>query len=158
MFDLAELLRSLREANVRFIIVGGAAAVLHRAPVTTVDLDIVHDRDPDNVDRLLAVLQRLDARVRDPAGRVIRPAASHLLGPGQSLLTTTLGDLDCLGTLHDGRGYSELEPHTERIQDGGDELLVLDLATLIEVKTKAGRPKDRIVVPVLLELLRREED
>ncbi|MCB9585041.1 MAG: hypothetical protein H6718_06560 [Polyangiaceae bacterium] len=158
MFDLGALLGSLREASVRFIVVGGAAAVLHRAPVTTVDLDIVHDRDPENVDRLLAVLQQLDARVRDPAGRVIRPAASHLVGPGQSLLTTTLGDLDCLGTLHDGRGYAELEPHTERIQDGNDDLLVLDLATLIEVKTKAGRPKDRIVVPVLLELLRREEE
>lgn len=158
MFDLAELLRSLRKADVRFIIVGGAAALLHRAPVTTVDLDIVHDREPENVDRLLAVLQRLDARIRDPAGRVIRPSASHLLGPGQSLLTTTLGDLDCLGTLHDGRGYSELEPHTDRIQDEHDELLVLDLPTLIEVKTKAGRPKDRLVVPVLLELLRRGEE
>ncbi len=157
MFDLAELLRSLRGADVRFIIVGGAAAVLHRAPVTTVDLDIVHDRDPANVDRLFAVLQRLDAHVRDPAGRLLRPSASHLLGPGQVLLTTRLGDLDCLGTLHDGRGYSELVPHSERIHDGDAELLVLDLATLIEVKTKAGRPKDRIVVPVLLELLRREQ-
>lgn len=77
MFDLAELLRSLRKADVRFIIVGGAAALLHRAPVTTVDLDIVHDREPENVDRLLAVLQRLDARIRDPAGGVIRPSASH---------------------------------------------------------------------------------
>ncbi|MGB5547491.1 MAG: hypothetical protein WBM74_13035 [Polyangiales bacterium] len=54
--DVGELLRHLTKARVEFIIVGGAAAVLHGAPITTEDLDIVHRRTGDNVARLKAAL------------------------------------------------------------------------------------------------------
>jgi hypothetical protein len=40
--DLPGLLEKLCEAGVEFIVVGGAAAVLQGAPITTADLDIVH--------------------------------------------------------------------------------------------------------------------
>lgn len=39
--DLEGLLRALCEREIAFVIVGGAAAVLHGAPTTTQDLDIV---------------------------------------------------------------------------------------------------------------------
>ncbi|MEJ7733835.1 MAG: hypothetical protein WKG00_32155 [Polyangiaceae bacterium] len=48
-------------AEIDFIVVGMAAAVLQGVPATTLDLDIVHQRTPANVDRLLAVLAELDA-------------------------------------------------------------------------------------------------
>ncbi len=34
------------------------------------------------------------------------------------------------------------------------QLHVIDLATLIEIKSSTGRAKDRLVVPILLELAR----
>jgi len=42
--DLAALVQALVGASVEFVVVGGAAAVLCGAPVTTLDLDIVHRR------------------------------------------------------------------------------------------------------------------
>jgi hypothetical protein len=39
--DVGQLVRRLVDAGVEFIVVGGAAAVLHGAPITTEDLDIV---------------------------------------------------------------------------------------------------------------------
>jgi hypothetical protein len=156
--DLAALLDALVAARVEFIVVGGAAAVLHGAPITTQDLDIVHRRTPENVHRLLAVLDRLDAVVRDPAGRRLRPQQEHLLGQGQLNLLTSLGPLDPLCQLHDGRGFEELLPRTTRVTDGAISIDVLDLPTLIEVKTAAGRARDRLVVPVLLALLADQDD
>ena len=50
------ILRSLHEANIEFILVGGTAAVLLGAPVTTEDVDIVHRQTPENLDRLLSWL------------------------------------------------------------------------------------------------------
>jgi hypothetical protein len=150
--DLDALLLALADAGVEFIVVGGAAAVLHGAPTATQDLDIVHRRTPENIDRLLALLERLDAYFREPGQRQLRPAREHLAGQGQLNLSTTLGPIDPLCRLHDGRGYDELAPHTTLFEDGTMCLRVLDLDTLIEVKSGTGRAKDQLLVPVLLAL------
>lgn len=150
--DIGELLRHLTKARVEFIIVGGAAAVLHGAPITTEDLDIVHRRTGDNVARLKAALDELGAYVRELADRKLPPSASALKGEGHVPLATALGPLDCLGTLVGGIGFEELFSHSEPIKDEGLELRVIDLPTLIEIKRKTDRVKDRVMLPVLIAL------
>ena len=150
--DVGQLLRRLVDAGVEFIVVGGAAAVLHGAPITPEDLDIVHRRTPENVSRLETLLRDLDAHVRELANRRLVPQESAFLGEGHVLLSTRLGPLDCLGALVDGRGFEELVSHSESFADEGAEFRVLDLSTLIDVKTKTGRAKDRLMLPVLIAL------
>jgi hypothetical protein len=154
--DLDALIAALVETGVDFIVVGGAAAVLHGAPTTTWDLDVVHGTSPGNIERLLTLLGELNATLRDPAGRHLRPSRQHLQGGGQLQLSTDLGPIDLLGRLHDGRGYDDLLGSTETVGDEGLRFRVLDLRTLIEVKAAASRAKDRLLLPVLLALL--EED
>lgn len=151
--DLGALIEALTSAGVEFIVVGGGAAVLHGAPITTRDLDIVPRRGEQNVDRLAALLESLDTLVRDPAGRRLRPNRRALGGTGQFLLSTRLGPLDCLMTLHDGRGFEELRSTSVALTDGVSTIQVVDLPTLIEIKAEAGRPKDRLALPILLALL-----
>jgi len=145
----AEILRLLAANDVEFVVVGMTAGILHGAPVTTVDLDVVHRRSRENVERLLRVLAELDAVYRhDP--RQLRPRESHLVGPGHQLLTTTYGDLDCLGTIDQDRGYEELLDQTVEMElAGGRTIRVLSLPALIEAKERSGRPKDLAVLPVL---------
>jgi hypothetical protein len=154
--DLESLLEALRIAGVEFIVIGGAAAVLHGAPVTTQDVDVVHGTDTGNVARLLVVLKRLDARIRDLAGRSIEPTQALLAGVGQIKLTTSLGPLDLLCRLHDGRAYSDLVAHSVELTDGSIRLRVLDLPTLIEVKSGTGRVRDQLVLPLLIALQREQ--
>jgi predicted nucleotidyltransferase len=150
--DVGELLRRLADAGVEFVVVGGAAAVLHGAPITTEDLDIVHRRTTENVSRLKNLLTELDAHVREVANRRLPPHESALLGEGHVLLSTSLGPLDCLGTLADGLGFEELVSHSESFTDEGAEFRVIDLSTLIDIKNKTGRAKDRLMLPVLVAL------
>jgi len=152
--DLESLLDALGKAEIEFIVVGGAAAVLHGAPVTTQDLDIVHRTDGENVERLVDLLTALDARVRDLAGREIRPDPAALRGRGQIKLTTRRGPLDLLCALHDGRGYGDLLPHSVELTDGALQLRVLDLPTLIAIKSGSGRVRDQLILPLLLALAR----
>lgn len=103
-----EALEVLARHRVDFVVVGGVAAVLGGAPISTFDLDIVHDRSPANVARLLSALADLDARYRDLTGRVLRPEAHALEGEGHHLLLTRCGPLDVLGKIGLGRSYQEL--------------------------------------------------
>lgn len=146
---VGEILRLLVANDVEFIVVGMAAGVLQGAPVSTVDLDIVHRRSSENVARLLRVLGQLDAVYRhDPRG--LGPQESHLSSPGHQLLTTKHGDLDCLGAIDDGKGYEDLLGSTRQMDMGdGRNARVLGLAALIEIKQRAGRPKDLAALPAL---------
>jgi hypothetical protein len=144
-----EILEHLATHEVEFIVVGMTAGILQGAPVTTVDVDIVHRRSPENVARLLAALETLDAVYRHDA-RQLRPKDSHLTGPGHQLLVTSLGDLDCLGAIDEDRGYEDLLAHSEEMTlSGGRRIRVLTLPALIDAKERSGRPKDLATLPVL---------
>ena len=47
--------------------------------------------------------------------------------------------------------------HTRWVIDEGLQLRVLDLPTLIAVKAKAGRPKDRMALPILIATLQERD-
>lgn len=54
--DFSALLDSLAEAGVEHIVVGGVAAVIHGAPMSTFDLGVVYRKANPNLDRLAALL------------------------------------------------------------------------------------------------------
>ncbi len=139
--------------EVEFIIVGGVAAVLNGAPIATFDLDIVHARDDENIQRLMAALVELDARYRDPAGRVLRPEPLSLGGTGHHLFITTCGPLDVLGMVGQNEGYDDLVVNGRVLTIGGHAVRVLDLPALIRTKEAAGRDKDKAALPVLRRAL-----
>lgn len=155
--DFQEILRTLAEHEVDFIVVGGVAAVLQGAPINTFDLDVVHSRASDNLDRLLKGLLSLEAYYRGQGDRRIVPNVSYLASAGHQLLMTRVGALDVLGTVGAvgrERGYGELLPHTEAIEIlDGVAVRILDLATVIALKEEAGRDKDRVALPVLRQTL-----
>jgi len=145
----ADILRLLATHDVEFIVVGMAAAILAGAPLTTLDVDIVHRRSAENVARLLRVLEQLQAVYRgDP--RKLEPTVPNLMSPGHQLLETSYGDFDCLGTIDDGKAYDDLLPSSREISlSGGLMIRVLDLPELIDIKRRAARPTDLAALPVL---------
>ncbi len=150
-----EILKVLTRHRVDFIVVGGVSAVLHGAPVTTFDLDVVHARNRENVARLLAALEELEAVYRVQPERQLHPDESHLAGPGHQLLLTKFGPLDVLGMIGKSRTWEDLRGHTRTMEiEPGVVLRVLDLETLIAVKEELGFPKDTAVLPVLRQALK----
>ncbi len=154
--DLTTLLARLASSGVEFVLVGALAAVAQGAPLTTQDVDVVHRRTPENVDRLLAFLAQVNARYRGhPAVPPLCPTKETLLGPGHQLLTTDLGPLDVLGIIEGGRSYEELAPSAVAIAVAGATVRVLRLATLAVLKRGSTAPKDRLALAILEETIRR---
>ncbi len=151
---LIATLRALRDGGVEFILVGGLSAVLNGAPIDTFDIDIVHSREVANIDRLLPVLEALDAVFRMQRERRLKPNASHLASTGHINLITRYGPLDLLGTIGRDLGYRDLLPHSaELIISEGLRVRVLDLETLIAIKEELAGEKDRAVLPILRRTL-----
>lgn len=148
-----EVIQRLVAADVEFVVVGMTAGVLQGAPAVTFDLNLLHRRSDQNLDRLMPVLAELDAVFRTDERR-LRPQRSHLESAGHKLLMTTLGIVDLLGSV-DERTYDEVLEDTTVLDVGDMEIRVLSLEGLIAVKERAGREKDRAVLPLLRATLQR---
>ena len=152
--NLSELLESLCASGIDFILVGGLAAVIQGSPVTTMDVDIVHRRTPDNIERLMAFLKSIETVYRRPDDKVIEPMASDLAGMGHLFFKTRLGPLDVLSYVEGKKTYEELIGHTVEISFKGHMIRVLDLKTLVELKRLSKDPKDQQRLAILEETLR----
>jgi predicted nucleotidyltransferase len=154
--DQRALLRLLVQGDVRFIVVGGVAAVIHGSARLTLDVDVVYDRAPDNIERLAAVLAPRRPYLRGaPPGLPFAWDAPTIRRGLNFTLTTDLGDLDLLGEVAGGGSYADLLPHAAQVAMEDLRFLCVDLATLIRLKRAAGRPKDLEAVAELELLLAR---
>jgi predicted nucleotidyltransferase len=161
MTDFKALLRTLAEAGVEFILVGGVAAVVHGAARLTLDVDVVYRRSRENLQRVVLALTPHRPYLRGaPPGLPFCWDAATLERGLNFTLTTQLGDLDLLGEIAGGGTYEDLLPHSGGIQIFGIECRCLDLERLIHVKRAAGRPKDLEAIAeleVILEERRRAQ-
>jgi hypothetical protein len=54
--DFGRILATLVDAGVDFVLIGGAAGIVHGAARVTYDVDVAYARDRANLDRLAAAL------------------------------------------------------------------------------------------------------
>jgi hypothetical protein len=155
--DLSAIIEGLIKAEVQFILVGGLAAVIQGAPVTTMDVDIVHSRSSENISKLFAFLKSIDATYRRPDDKIIAPKEEDFSGMGHALFSTCIGPLDVLAFIEERKTYEDLLKHAIQIEFRGHTIQVLDIKMLIELKKKSKDPKDKRRLPVLEETLRQLE-
>ncbi len=151
MFRADELLLALRDADIRFVVIGGIAVGVHGYVRATRDLDIVPDPEPENLVRLASLLRDLDA---EHAGGgdfsadefPFDPKDPAQLAQGANFrLETRLGPLDIMQWVAGIEGdvaYTELAGEAVTVPFRGRELLVCGLRHLRAMKLAAGREQD----------------
>lgn len=150
--DFTAALSALTRHEIQFIVVGGVSASLEGAPIVTFDLDVVHERSPENIAKLFGALDELKACYRHRPG--IKPDESHLASDGHQLLSTIHGPVDFLGAIGRGLTYERLLPFANAVLvEGVGEVRVLRLDKLIEIKEEVGDEKDRAMLPILRRTL-----
>lgn len=130
----------------------------------TADADIVTDRSPANLQRLVAAMRELNARLRVAglsdyeARRLPVQVDAHTLGQLEvSTWMTDAGGFDVLNGLQDELGrvvaYEELAQRATRLRVGERVIMrVAALDDIITAKERADRPKDREALPELRAL------
>jgi predicted nucleotidyltransferase len=156
MDNFGPLLQALASAQVSFVIIGGVAATVHGSARLTSDLDVVYDRSPENLERLVAALAPLEPYLRGaPPGLPFKFDVVTLRRGLNFTLTTTAGPFDLLGEVTGVGDYSAVYRVSEVISLLGASYRCIDLDALIIAKRAAGRPKDLEVVAEL-EMIREE--
>ena len=158
MTDFAGVIRTLVDAGIDFILVGGVAGTVHGSARLTRDVDVVYGRSPENMRRLVDALSSHNPYLRGaPQGLPFLWDLNTIQRGLNFTLTTRLGDLDLLGELTGGGGFEQLREHSSIVRVFDRDVQVLDLDWLIRVKRAAGRPRDLEAVAEL-EALREERD
>ena len=143
MTDFATLLRVLADQDVAYILVGGAAATVHGSARLTLDVDVVYQRTPDNLARLVNALAPYAPGLRGaPVGLPFQWDAETLRRGLNFTLTTTVGAIDLLGEIAGGGTYERLLPDTDEVTAFGVTCRCVTLQRLIDLKRSAGRVKD----------------
>jgi hypothetical protein len=149
-----EILRSLTEAGVKFVVIGGIAAVLHGSATNTYDLDICFATDLANRDALGRVLVTLGARLKGVDESLpFVPDADTLRRIEVLTMITDLGELDVLARPSGSSGYDSLSKGADRAELEGLSVLVASIEDLIAMKLAAGRPKDLATVEELRAII-----
>jgi hypothetical protein len=140
--DELRVLKALARHRIRFLIVGLSAAALQRAPVVTEDVDLwIEDlSDP----KFHAAVQSVGAAYIPPFGLHNPPM---LAGCGAE-------PFDLVIRMSGLRSFAEEYKGAKRIKIAGHVFKVLPLERIIASKKAANRPKDQLVVPVLIDTLK----
>jgi hypothetical protein len=150
-----KLLEVLTRSGVRYVLIGGFAAVIHGSPYLTTDVDVVPDTAPANLERLSVALTELHARVwsgSKPRGLPFKHDAASLAASRMWNLVTDFGRLDIAFDPSGTQGYADVARDAVHLTILGAEVDVASLADVIRSKEAAGRDKDRLVLPVLRRL------
>jgi hypothetical protein len=152
-FDPESVIRLLGRHGVRYVLVGGLAAITHGAPLVTQDVDVCYARDDENLDSLAAALADVHAQLRDADPDLpFRPDDKTLRAGDAFTLTTDVGWIDLLGTPAGTSGYDDLARSADAYTLFGYRVLVASIDDLIRMKRAAGRRKDLLAVEELAAL------
>ena len=132
----AAFLRALVGNGVAFMVVGLASATLQGAPAVTQDVDLwFRDLSDPGVRK---ALEKVGAAYVPPIGT----NPPMFAGKGVALFDIVLH-------MHGLRSFDAEFRHAIEVDLGGVKIKLLPLARIIASKKAAGRPKDKLTLPVL---------
>ncbi len=131
---LKDVFSSLQRHKVRYIVIGGIAAVLHGVPRATFDLDILIEAKPENAKNLLEAF--LDAKL----GTAALTTPEGLLSQEITIFKDRVR-ID-VQTSTPGINFDEAWKRRETMEFQRQEFYVASREDLISSKRAAGRPVD----------------
>ncbi len=160
-FEPDQILRAFVRHEVRFVVIGGLAALAHGSPYPTGDIDITPDTSPENLTRVSAALSDLGARVwfgDDEEALPFAHDATSLASAGVCNLVTDFGRIDLSLIPNGTEGYPDLARDATEADILGVVVPVASLADIIRSKQAANRDKDQRVLPTLRRILAERHD
>lgn len=131
---LQGVFKSFQHHEVKYVVIGGIAAVLHGVPRATFDLDILIEATPENAQRLLKALLDAGLNTADLT------SWQDVLGNEITIFRDRVR-VD-VQTSTPGITFSNAWSRRKTVTYQGQDLFLLSKADLIQTKRASGRPVD----------------
>jgi len=142
---LKVIARALHKARLEAIMVGNAAAALHGAPVTTLDIDFMFRKTSVNLRKLKVLADELDAQILKPF---------YPLSDLYRVVNDDTGlQIDFMSILHGIKSFENLRSDAVEVEFEGYKIKVASLKKIIRSKKTLGRPRDNAVIDILEKTL-----
>jgi hypothetical protein len=132
--QLQGVFSSFHDHNVRYVIIGGIAAILHGVPRATFDLDILIEATPDNAQRMLDAL--LDAGLGTASLTTAEAVLAHEITIFRDKVRIDVQ------TSTPGLDFAQAWARREKMNYAGQVFYVVSRNDLIASKRAAGRDRD----------------
>lgn len=140
MSGFGRILGDLNRVGVRYVLIGGIALIRHGVVRATRDVDVVLAPEPENLERLRALIAEWPATRPDGS-----PVPDDAVAPGRTIhLATPHGELDLLAERLPPLSFAELSARSELRRVDGVEVPICSLADLVALKRIAGRERDLV--------------
>jgi hypothetical protein len=142
--DFESLLEQLSRGRVRYVVVGGFAAMAHGSSLLTQDVDICCPFTPANLLRLQDALAKFHPVHRMTPTKIPLRLTNENIGTFKNLyLETKLGQLDCLSEVAGVGGWRMVFERSIRVKLARGYCRILDIDGMIDSKMAMNRPRDR---------------
>ena len=140
---LQDVFRSFQRHEVRYVVIGGIASILHGVPRATFDLDILIESTPENAQRLL------DALLEAGLGTAALTSVQGLLANEITIFKDRVR-VD-VQTATPGLVFTDAWLRRKTVTYNGQEFFILSKEDLVRSKRAAGRPVDLEDVRLLVD-------
>ena len=131
---LQDVFRSFQRHDVKYVVIGGIAAILHGVPRATFDLDILIEATLDNAQRLLDAL--LDAGLGTAALTSPDEVLAHEITVFKDRVRVDVQ------TSTPGLHFADAWSRRKTVTYQGQEFYILSKEDLVRSKRAAGKPVD----------------
>ncbi len=131
---LQDVFKSFQKHDVKYVVIGGIASILHGVPRATFDLDILIEATPENAQRLL------DALIDAGLGTATLTNVENILANEITIFRDRVR-LD-VQTSTPSIDFQNAWLHRETLSYHGQEFFILSKTDLISSKRAAGRDVD----------------
>ena len=155
MTHLREIIISLADARVDFVVGGGVACVLQGVERFTLDLDVAVNLASKNLERFIAVMkaQGLVPRVPVQPESLLDPEVRRMIVEEKNALVFTFLDLDDPRRhvdmfLRDDLSYEAMNENADEVGLDGRRIKIASVEKMLEIKEAIDPPRDKDLLDI----------
>jgi hypothetical protein len=137
------LVKLFKKLEIEYMVLGGASALIQGFNIVTQDVDLYIDKNQDNEEKLIKALTKLGFNLNEKDKK-------NIMNGKDFIQFNEPYEIDIVFSPDGFENYNQAKPYKIFV----DNIPLMNLEGIIKSKKAANRPKDKVVLPSLIDFLK----